>query len=256
MKMLGSELKSRETVAEEMIRPERLEQVFTPPPYATHLPTAGTEDFGERIDYGLPAPAQIPPKVSSVATPLYYKMNSKPLGKFVIISNSNFELARSYGGKLRDRPGSEKDVTQLKKTFGADKLFDVCPFENLKAKEMETCLASFGDEDFTDYDCFVCCIMTHGNRSSLYGTDGETLDIQHALSLFKLSPTLKGKPKIFFFQACRGLEKEHSTDSGGNLPHYSMPSSADFFLGYATPPGRYSIESANNLNDMHGIMLF
>lgn len=174
-------------------------------------------------------------------SPACYTMERKPLGNFVIISNSHFEKARNHGKKLKDRPSTTKDVTRLKETFGS--LFEISEWNNLTAVVMQNVLFHFGCMDHSEYDCFACCILTHGNQTSLYGIDGEELEIQHALSFFQTTPTLKGKPKLFFFQACRGVKGEsmHQQDSGYSsafgLSGYTIPLGADFFLGYATPPG-------------------
>ena len=258
---------TQENVVEEIINQGISEQVYSPPPHVSNLPTVSTEDIGDNnVAYILPAPARVAAKPLSSAAPaavssrelendqvsssipLCYTMESQPRGKFVIISNSNFETAREQGRSLVDRPGTTKDVTKLEKTF--DSLFNVIVYSDLTGMEMEKCLSYFASIEHTEYDCFACCILTHGNHTSLYGIDGEELNIQHALSFFKMTPTLKGKPKIFFFQACRGvrIEKMYTQDSGYGdtagtshvLSHYTIPNGADFFLGYATPPGSFA----------------
>lgn len=248
-----------ETVAEEMINPNQAEQVFTPAPSAYNFPTMSAEDISENnLSYSLPSQLNINSRFSSSpqiakehlendrgSPSSCYTMEKNPLGQFVIINNWDFTMARNKGKGLKDRPDTTRDVTRLRETFNS--LFEIFEYENFTAKEIENGLSYFGNQDHSNYDCFACCILTHGNQNSLYGVDGEELDIQHALSFFKMTPTLRGKPKLFFFQACRGVKGEsiHQYDSGfdsvSGLSHvlsgYTIPSGADFFLGYATPPG-------------------
>ena len=251
----------QETVAEEMINPNQAEQVFTPPPYACSFPIMSAEEISEgNLSYSLPAQTNNSGRTASTApqllkkhlendkgipSPALYTMETKPLGKFIIISNWNFKIARDNGKELKDRPATKRDVARLKETFSS--LFDIFETSNLTAMEMGNCLSFYGTKDHSKYDCFACCILTHGNQNSLFGVDGGELDIQYALSSFKMTPTLKGKPKLFFFQACRGIKGEsmHQQDSGYKgasgsshiLSGYTIPLEADFFLGYATPPG-------------------
>ena len=64
--------------------------------------------------------------------------------------------------------------------------------------------------DHTPFNCFICCILTHGKLGKVYGTDGATVDIMELTSSFKGAKckSLVGKPKLFFIQACQGLEKQ------------------------------------------------
>lgn len=59
-----------------------------------------------------------------------------------------------------------------------------------------------GKENYTDVDCFVGVVLTHGDDGNfIYATDGlmRTTDVTEP---FKgdLCPSLAGKPKIFIIQ--------------------------------------------------------
>ena len=65
-------------------------------------------------------------------------------------------------------------------------------------------------KDHTAYDCLVCCVLTHGVLGHVYGSDGRIVRIQQLTRCFSSSrcPSLAGKPKLFFIQACQGRDKQ------------------------------------------------
>ena len=111
-------------------------------------------------------------------------------------------------------------------------------------------------EDHKNHDAFVCCILTHGKLGELAGCDGKYLKIQEILSLFTAEkcPSLRGKPKIFFIQACQGqvsqqklsvheapaIQEDGPVSGIGAALDKTIPNHADFLLGFATVPGHVS----------------
>mgnify|MGYP000411578219 CR=1 FL=1 len=63
--------------------------------------------------------------------------------------------------------------------------------------------------DHNGFDCFVCCVLTHGVLNHLYGANGMLVSVKDLTSTFQSNrcPTLAGKPKLFFLQACQGRDK-------------------------------------------------
>lgn len=60
--------------------------------------------------------------------------------------------------------------------------------------------------DHSDNDCLFVCIMSHGKKDGkIYAADGEFM-VQDLWANFigEKCPSLIGKPKLFFIQACRG----------------------------------------------------
>jgi hypothetical protein len=59
-----------------------------------------------------------------------------------------------------------------------------------------------------DVDCMVLAVLSHGTSDRIIcGIDGKGVDIyEHVFSLFsaKRCPMMRGKPKMFIFNACRG----------------------------------------------------
>ena len=59
----------------------------------------------------------------------------------------------------------------LKETW--EKLhFDVTVYQNLVAHEVNTVMSGIGKKDHSDYNAFVCCVLTHGAERIVFGVDG------------------------------------------------------------------------------------
>lgn len=99
-------------------------------------------------------------------------------------------------------------------------------------------------------DAFVCCILSHGEKGSVLGIDGEQVLIRDLTQPFAECHKLAHKPKLFFIQACQGNEfqrdlweadgKESSTEEGPfeedshTAAIHSIPIDADFLIGIAS----------------------
>lgn len=174
-----------------------------------------------------------------------YDMKSHPHGKCVIINNLTF------GGKKR-RKGADNDHTELEKLF-TELSFNVEVRLNLDRNEMLNVAVEFAKMDHSEFDSFVMIVMSHGGeKDAIEGVDGRSIRVEDLTSEFKVSncPTLRGKPKLFFLQACRGKEIEQSStscdfsdtdsidfDFDSTLPRSTCPQEADFLLAFSTTPG-------------------
>ena len=175
-----------------------------------------------------------------------YRMKAIPRGICLIISNTCFVAARKADIDLGDRDGGSIDVEKLKDLFEWLK-FKVETFNDLTRDDMDRTLMSFANMDHKEFDCFVCCILTHGSKEGLFGTDGEILDFKFIKDLYNGAncPSLGQKPKLFFLQCCRGelMDKGFCTDGfegrslGGQI-RATDPIESDFFIGYPTPLGK------------------
>jgi hypothetical protein len=182
-----------------------------------------------------------------------YSMTRFPRGLCVIINNEKFYKidGDNESRKMPDRPGTQEDCDKLKDVFRSLG-FNVEVKSNLTHSEMATSLLHTACSDHSLYDCFVCCILSHGALGAVYGCDGKTVAIRDLMSYFKAAtcPTLRSKPKLFFVQACQGNDKQYghtadvdtdSADSPGEVE--TIPNEADFLLGLATVPGFVSFRS-------------
>ena len=130
-----------------------------------------------------------------------YKMTSQNRGMALIIDNEEFET-------LPPRRGSHVDkdcLAQLFQQLG----FWVVIKRNLRKLSFEYELMSFATDNIhQQMDMAVVCVLSHGEDGVVICTDGQRISIEAILAKFNNSaaPPLKGKPKYFLFQACRGLK--------------------------------------------------
>uniref|UniRef100_A0A2K5QZ47 Caspase-8 n=1 Tax=Cebus imitator TaxID=2715852 RepID=A0A2K5QZ47_CEBIM len=136
----------------------------------------------------------------------------------------------------------------LSKTF-KELHFDIRPYNDCTAENIFEILQSYQRMDHSNKDCFICCILSHGDKGIIYGTDGREARIYELTSQFTglKCPSLAGKPKVFFIQACQGdnyqkgipVETDSEEQSYLEMDLSSpqtryIPDEADFLLGMAT----------------------
>lgn len=119
---------------------------------------------------------------------------------------------------------------------------------DLDGNEIVDTVKFYSKENYEKNDCFICCILSHGDRGSIYGTDGKSVAIKDLTFCFKRCscPSLNGKPKVFFIQACQGQQAQKCVTvdqsdacnvSDNNVTNHDdlIPDSEpDFLLGMAT----------------------
>lgn len=123
--------------------------------------------------------------------------------------------------------------------------FETVEHMDLGAEQIRAKVEEYSKKDHSNMDCFVCFILSHGEKDKVKGVDDELVNIKDLLSCFSGSncPSLVGKPKLFFIQACQGSVghppvtvredfSEHlQTDA---VPPTSIPDQADILVGMAT----------------------
>ena len=95
-------------------------------------------------------------------------------------------------------------------------------------------LADTAEEDFSDYDCFVCVILSANSvEGEIYGKDGEVINLEAITALFncKRCPQLEGKPKIFLIEAFHEAKSPWMPSSGPFLSTNFLE--GDFLVCYA-----------------------
>ncbi|XP_018421767.1 PREDICTED: caspase-8-like [Nanorana parkeri] len=175
-------------------------------------------------------------------------MNRKERGICLIINNFNFEKSRQNGPqctRLENRNGTEKDEKSLNEVFSRLG-FRVEVKNDLDGNEILETVGSYSKQNFDNNDCFICCILSHGNTGLVYGTDGQGVAISDLTFCFRkcLCSSLNGKPKLFFIQACQGVQPQNCVpveSDACNASHVDnvtsndlIPGEPDFLLGMAT----------------------
>ncbi|XP_051732941.1 caspase 21, apoptosis-related cysteine peptidase [Ctenopharyngodon idella] len=166
---------------------------------------------------------------------------SKNIGKCLIINNEHFPDSPHL-----QRKGSSVDERLLSSTFKSLG-FHVQVEKNLSAKQMICVLRKVSKENHTDNSCFVCVLMSHGEEGKILGSDECWIPVKTLTSLMTsdLCPSLRDKPKLFFLQACRGMEFDPGVEADGEEAPGEFFGISDvpeenFLCCYSTVEGYYS----------------
>ncbi|XP_078697691.1 caspase-2-like [Branchiostoma floridae x Branchiostoma belcheri] len=190
-----------------------------------------------------------------------YKMDAKPRGLALILSNTRFGQAN----QLLDRQGGEIDLQNAKDLLEGLG-FVTLSEEDKSAKDMLLILKNFAArENHKTADACIVVLMSHGALGEIYGTDGETVKYKDIFDMFNniKCPSLQGKPKLFFIQACRGDAVDKGTDApdfGGKQMREilgpkskgtdqadsatPLPTKCDMLFSYATQEGNVSFRNS------------
>ncbi|CAL8096745.1 unnamed protein product [Orchesella dallaii] len=175
-----------------------------------------------------------------------YNMRHPNRGKAVIFNHMKFENGQST------RHGTETDEQKLKNCL-LRLGFEVFVHRDLKRLEIMDVLHELRKEDHSDSDCLLIVVLSHGEKNKIYCSDSEYKpEMLWDSFTADVCPTLAGKPKIFFIQACRGDQLDSGivlkanrtqTDSlpqKEEIMNYVVPNRADFLIVYSTVEGYYS----------------
>ena len=179
-----------------------------------------------------------------------YNMCHKNRGICLIIENETFSDKHSATRSLGRRHGSHVDAERAINVFSGLG-FSVYHQKDLTRSQIQTMLKSLAVADHRDSDCFVCIVLTHGDHGELFAQDGRYgIDLLFRHFLADNCPTLCGKPKLFFVQACQGgmlddgvLVRQSTRDSTDTVSYFKIPTYADFMIAYSTLPGFYSFRN-------------
>ena len=102
--------------------------------------------------------------------------------------------------------------------------------KGLSKDQMMTAFKQTAASYDANYDSFICCILSYGGaQGKLVGSGEEPVYFNDIVDIFNgdVCKPLKGKPKIFFVNACRGTKKMPTTLA---VP----PDTADFLFCFPT----------------------
>ncbi|XP_045404611.1 caspase-9 isoform X2 [Lemur catta] len=202
-------------------------------------------------------------------TDLTYVLNADPCGHCLIVNNVNFCPDSGHS----TRAGSNIDCEKLRRRFSSLH-FAVEVKCDLTAKKMVLALVELARRDHSALDCCVVVILSHGCQAShlqfpgaVYGTDGCPVSVEKIVNIFNGTgcPSLGGRPKLFFIQACGGGQRDHGFEVASSSPEdrasgsnpepdatpfqqgsgtmdqpdamSSLPTPSDIFVSYSTFPG-------------------
>ncbi len=170
-------------------------------------------------------------------------MSSYPRGICLIVNNVNFQTSHRLPGGVID----EKLVDDLFRAFH----FDVVVKRDLTRDEIRATAEEFAAKDHGQYSAFVFYILSHGGSNDvIYGVDERSISVAELVRLFVAAncPSLQGKPKLFFIEACRGRRTRpvSSTEISDSAPSTTpcLPE-ADFLLAFASTLGYVAHISSN-----------
>uniref|UniRef100_A0A0K2UYK0 Caspase1like [Acyrthosiphon pisum] n=1 Tax=Lepeophtheirus salmonis TaxID=72036 RepID=A0A0K2UYK0_LEPSM len=155
-----------------------------------------------------------------------------------------------------DREGVEQDTQAIKDTFNPLGFF-IQEHENLTVAQIKHELLSLSSMD--NLSCLMIFISTHGEENDVLLAFDKTFnlrkDIMEELSPKKI-PSLAGKPKVVFVQACQGSKKDkgilikyrksniHEVDGHGSARQiHKMSTHVDFLLVKSSYHGYFSFRS-------------
>lgn len=180
-------------------------------------------------------------KMPTERNAIYYNMNHKNRGIALVFNHENFDI-----GGLSKRSGTNVDCECL-----VNRLeilgFNVQVFHNLEYSDLYARVIAAANWNHCDNDCFIMAILTHGELGVLYAKDSayKPENLWMPFTADKC-PSLAGKPKLFFIQACQGDKLDpgvtlNRTETDGHPSNsYRIPTYADFLVVYSTIPGYYS----------------
>ncbi|KAF7652035.1 hypothetical protein LDENG_00102320 [Lucifuga dentata] len=173
-----------------------------------------------------------------------YPMTRAKRGICLIVNNNNFSNSIK---PLKSRDGTiidEKSLEIVFKWLG----FEIEIKRDCTRDEMLSVVQELSSRDHSQMDCVVCCILSHGLEESVYGVDGQTVELGKLREPFSglQCQSLVEKPKLFFIQACQGIREQEAVAIEADGPvsccvhsdafgcEDSIPSHADFLMSKAT----------------------
>ncbi|XP_075217421.1 caspase-1-like isoform X4 [Lycorma delicatula] len=179
-------------------------------------------------------------KIPVVKEALFYNMDHKKRGVAIILNHEHFDIPN-----LKSRTGTAADCENLRTTL-MSLGFEVRKYDDLTSSQIDHVLTLVSEEDHSDCDCILFALLSHGEQGMIYSKDsGYKSENLWSRFTADLCPTLAGKPKLFFIQACQGdkldggITVTTQVDSNSASP-FKIPVHADFLIAYSTIPGYYS----------------
>ncbi|XP_055318472.1 caspase-like [Sitodiplosis mosellana] len=177
-----------------------------------------------------------------------YNMRHKKRGMAIIFNHEHFDIS-----SLNSRTGTNVDCENLRHTLETLQ-FDVVVHKDLSEADIHQEIRKIANSDHSEHDCLLISILSHGELGYIYAKDTH-YRLENIWKYFTAPecPTLAGKPKLFFIQACQGdrsegnntLSRTETDSSDDKSKECKIPIHADFLIAYSTIPGFYSWRNTN-----------
>ena len=162
-------------------------------------------------------------------------------GHVVIINNVDFSTPPNPPSDFKLPPtrtdglDDEKRVKQLAKNLG----YTCESHRNMQAEQIEVLLDEWSKKDYSSIDAILIFIMSQGKKGTIISADCQDIFLAEFIMSFKINPTLKDKPKIFFIQACRG---DTFLELDGDNQEEVLPIERDMLFAFSTIEGYKSLK--------------
>uniref|UniRef100_A0A671N335 Caspase 22, apoptosis-related cysteine peptidase n=1 Tax=Sinocyclocheilus anshuiensis TaxID=1608454 RepID=A0A671N335_9TELE len=180
--------------------------------------------------------------------PFFYEPSLESLKCFSFQIQHSLDTTEENGEHIIQNITEKNSLKDLFEFLG----FLVEVKEDKTADQIKELMTLYSKDD-RHGDCFVCCVMSHGNKTGVEGCDEQICPLNDITSPFDgvNCPALIGKPKVFIIQACRGLQMQSKVvvthgagasrmKKSGNVS-YSIPKDSDFLIALSTVEGYLSI---------------
>jgi hypothetical protein len=141
-----------------------------------------------------------------------YDVSSPCRGRAIIISWEYYSVS-----ELGERIGNKQDVENLENLF-MQLHFKVVKISNETDKETYKLLDQERTHpDHASSNMLIVCLLSHGTDGHVFALNGAQIKIEKVISYFEGDncPSLKGKPKLFFIQACQVRSPTAVSNSAG-----------------------------------------
>lgn len=157
-----------------------------------------------------------------------YNMNHKNRGYALIFNHESFAEYLC----LEKRAGTFTDCNELVGVL-ENLHFNVHVYNDLEYHEIINEIEEFAEKDHSENDCICIVVLSHGELGFIYARNGK-YRLDSILSYFtdNRCPSLAGKPRLFFVQACQGTQLDGGitlisdrteTDNVNNGLKYKIP---------------------------------
>jgi caspase-like apoptosis-related cysteine protease len=177
----------------------------------------------------------------------YYEKENLDRGIALVFVNGKFE-----NPKLVDLPASTLDAVNLKKSL-SHRGFEVEICMDFTYDQIINKISEVANELHDLNQCLFVAFSTHGGEDGVLLSKDKEYELDEIIDKFTAEncPSLKGKPKIFVVDACRGINIDRGVElkNSGALRetnrNYSIPLYADFLIVYSSYPNYVSFSKSD-----------